>query len=143
MKCTTIIDKTREEEVIIYAKEQTEFVEKIEAFVKSNSLDLTGYLNDSIIKLNITEIYCFAIEGGKIFAYTSDKRFLIKRRLYEIENMLDKSFVKINQSCIVSVSKIERFSASIAGSLLVVLKNGYKDYVSRRQLKFVKERLGI
>lgn len=143
MKCTTIIDKTREEEVIIYAKEQTEFVEKIEAFVKSNSLDLTGYLNDSIIKLNITEIYCFAIEGGKIFAYTSDKRLLIKRRLYEIENMLDKSFVKINQSCIVSVSKIERFSASIAGSLLVVLKNGYKDYVSRRQLKFVKERLGI
>ncbi len=143
MKCTTIIDKTREEEVIIYAKEQTEFVEKIEAFVNSNSLDLTGYLNDSIIKLNITEIYCFAIEGGKIFAYTSDKRLLIKRRLYEIENMLDKSFVKINQSCIVSVSKIERFSASIAGSLLVVLKNGYKDYVSRRQLKFVKERLGI
>ena len=58
--------------------------------------------------------------------------------------MLDGSdFVKLNQSCIVNIKKIECFDASLGGALKVTLKNGYRDYVSRRQLKAVKERLGL
>ena len=38
---------------------------------------------------------------------------------------------------------IDRFNASIGETLLVIFKSGYKDYVSRRQIKNVKERMGI
>ena len=64
-------------------------------------------------------------------------------RLYQLEELLDASFVKINQSSIVNVKKIERFEASIGGALLVILQNGHRDYVSRRQVKAVKERIGF
>ena len=38
---------------------------------------------------------------------------------------------------------IRNFSAKFNGSLQVVFKNGYCEYVSRRQIKAVKERMGI
>jgi DNA-binding LytR/AlgR family response regulator len=46
-------------------------------------------------------------------------------------------------SCIANLSKIKKFNASFSGSLSVVFKNGYTDYVSRRSVKFIKERLGL
>lgn len=143
MKCTTIISKAREEEVLIYAHEKTDLISEIERIVLSSSIEIIGYSNKNIIKLNLNEIYCFAIEANKIFAYTKEEKFQLKQRLYEIESAIDEKFVKINQSCIININKIERFNASIAGTLLVILKNGYKDYVSRRQMKSVKERIGL
>ena len=44
---------------------------------------------------------------------------------------------------IANLKKVEKFSAAFSGALQVNFKNGYVDYVSRRNLKNVKERLGI
>ena len=143
MKCRTEIDKDREEEVVIYVHEKSEFSSEIEEFVMGRSLELLGYKDKNIVRLALSEVYCFTVEENKVFALTEKERLQLKQRLYLIEEMLDDSFVKINQSCIVSVRKIKRFDTSITGTLVVELKNGYKDYVSRRQLKKVKERIGL
>jgi len=60
-----------------------------------------------------------------------------------LEEKLSSDFIKINQSCIVNIKKIEKFSASIYGTLNIKLKNGYSDYVSRRNMKKIKERFGL
>ena len=57
--------------------------------------------------------------------------------------MIDDTFIYINQGCLANINLIDRFDASIGGTLLIIFKSGYKDYVSRRQLKKIKERLGI
>ena len=85
----------------------------------------------------------YTVEDGKVFAVTADGRFLVRERLYQLEERYCHAFVKINQSCLVNVSLVNRFSASIGGSLRVEMKNGFFDYVSRRQIKAVKERLGL
>ena len=41
------------------------------------------------------------------------------------------------------IKKIKKFDTSVSGMLTVTFKNGYRDYVSRRNLKSVKERLGV
>jgi DNA-binding LytR/AlgR family response regulator len=74
---------------------------------------------------------------------TENETFQLKERLYMLEEMLDDSFLKINQSCIANIHKIKKFDASFSGALFVTLQNGYKDYVSRRRLKAVKERIGL
>ena len=38
---------------------------------------------------------------------------------------------------------ISHFDVSISGSLIVVFKSKYKDYVSRRRIKEIKERMGL
>ena len=143
MKCTIFIDKEKNEEILIYAHEKTSLIERIEELALSSDIEIIGYTDQIIAKLIPTDICCFIVENNKIFALTMKEKFQIKQRLYEIETILDDNFVKINQSCIVNIEKIERFDASVAGSLMVTLKNNYKDYISRRQLKIVKERIGF
>lgn len=143
MRCQTIIDKQHEEEVVIYVHERSSLSEEIERLVQGRENKIVGYADGEIMNLNISEVCCFAVIDNKIYAVCDRKRFHIKQRLYSLEEMLGDDFVKINQSCIANIKKIERFDTSFAGSLSIVFKNGYRDYVSRRQLKTVKERIGF
>ena len=143
MKLRIVIDKDKEEQILIYSHEKTPLIESIERLVEDNSPKLMGYSEKGATMLYPDEIYCFISENGKTYALTEKEKLVIKSRLYVIEGSLDDGFVRLNQSCIANISKIRRFEANIYGSLTVVFKNGYKDYVSRRQVKTVKERLGI
>ena len=143
MKCKVFIDKNHEEEVVIYSHQRNSLVEQIESLVNFQEIEITGYKEQETVKLDLSEIFCFICEENKIYALTEKERFKIKLRLYQLEEKLPRNFVKLNQSCIGNVKKIQRFNASFGGSLSVEFKNGYKDYVSRRQLKIVKERFGF
>lgn len=142
MKCRTFIDKEHEEEVVIYAHERNELVQSIERLA-FGSTELIGYTENEAVMLQTSEVYCFSIEGNKLYALTQNEKLQVKFRLYQVEDMLNENFVKINQSCIANIRKIERFDASVSGTMRVKFKNGHTDYISRRQLKNVKERLGL
>lgn len=143
MKCTVIIDADREEEVIVYAHSHNEIIEAIQSITDGKAKVLNGYLRGEIFKLDVKEIYFFTVEDNKLYAYDKTQKYLLKTRLCNVENILDNNFVKINKSSIANITKIQKFDASIYGTLKVVFKNGQRDYVSRRNLKKVKERLGL
>ena len=143
MKCELHIDKNTDERVLIYAHEQNKAVEEIKSFVENQDIELIGYKDGEIEKLNPNKVNCFIIENSKIYAITDDDKYHVKLRLYNLEEMLGDSFIKINQSCIANIRKIKKFDSSISGTLSVVFKNGYIDYVSRRNIKSIKERLGL
>lgn len=143
MKCTLIITDEHEEEVVIYARERTKLTNDIEVLVCGSVPELIGYKENEVVKLNSDLISCFTVEGSKVYAQTDSEKLQIKLRLYQLEEILPDTFVKINQSCIANIRKIERFDTSVSGTLLIKFKNGYKDYVSRRQMKAVKERFGL
>ena len=144
MKYSIFIDKDREEEVIIYAKERSELVDKIEELLLSDKYDsVIGTNGNDIVILQISDIICFTVDDGVTLAITENGKYKTKLRLYQAEEAWGADFLRVNQSCLVRVSAIERFSASIGGSLSVHLKGGYRDYVSRRQMKAVRERMGF
>lgn len=144
MKYKTVIEPGREELVVIYAPEYTDRVREIEKFISQDERgELVGYLEESIIPLRSDEISAFISEGGAVYAIVSAKRILVKERLYTLEERFGSAYVRINQSCLANVSKIARFDASLSGALAVNFKDGYRDYVSRRQMKVVKERIGF
>lgn len=142
MKITIITDKTKDEEIIIRLHEKTELIEKIEKLVNETSDGFIGYKENEAMMLDINDINCFITENNKVFAMT-DEKLLIKERLYKVEEKLDNNFIKINQSCLANIKKIVKVQATFSGSLSVVFRNGYTDYISRRNLKNVKERLGV
>ncbi len=142
MDIKVIIDKTKGEEILIYAHEKSELVAEIERLVAESNFELLGYKDSEVKKLNLLSVNCFIVENNKVYALTEEK-LQIKARLYQVEDLLDENFVKINQSCIANIRQIEKVQATFSGALSVVFKNGYKDYISRRKLKNVKERLGV
>lgn len=143
MKFTLIIDKNREEEVSIVCHEKRDLFEQIERMVTNENLELTGIENDNIVLINVNEVSCFISSNNSVYALVGNHRYKIKKRLYQIEEMLDSNYIKINQSCIANIKQIKQFKASFNGFLEVIFKNGYKDYISRRELKNVKERIGL
>lgn len=143
MKCNIIITSEREPEVLVYSHERNALTEAVERICEEDAFELIGYRDKESIKLKLAEIDCFTVEDNKIHAVTARGKWQLKCRLYHLEETLPDSFVKINQSCIANIKAIERFDASFAGSLTVRFKNGHSDYVSRRNLKKVKERLGL
>lgn len=142
MKLTIIADKTKDEEIIIHVHERNELVEAIEKLVSERSQDIIGYRDNEAEKINLPDVNCFICENNKVFALT-DEKLLVKERLYQVEEKLDGDFIKINQSCIANSRKIKKVQATFSGALSVVFSNGYTDYISRRNLKNVKERLGV
>lgn len=142
MKCSTFIDKNHEEEVLIYAHERNNTVLEIERLT-SNNKNIIGINNRETIILDLNIVNCFISENNKVYALINDKRYQVKEKLYQLVDLLGNNYIKINQSCIANIKQIKSFKSSIGGAILVTFKNNYYDYISRRELKNVKERLGL
>lgn len=143
MKCTVITGESEREEVVIYCRRRTPLVERIERLADSDDDRLLGFKNGEVTVLNTGDVYCFVVENNKVQAVLENEKFTLKQRLYIIEECLGPEFIKINQSCVANLEKILKFDTTVAGSLKVIFKNGYVDYVSRRNIKSIKERLGL
>ena len=74
---------------------------------------------------------------GKCSKYRS------RKRLYELEKQLGKQFMQISKSTLVNLSYLDSIEAGFNGTLLLKLKNGCKDYVSRKYLPEFKKYLGL
>ena len=104
---------------------------------------LYGYADEEIFPLSLTDIACFFTRDNKVFASIKDKEYATKLRIKQVIELVDDSFIKINQGCVANVKHIEKFTVTFGGTLKVIFKNGYSDYVSRRELKNIKRRLGL
>lgn len=131
------------EEIIAFSKEKNELIKTIENICLQDDNRLLGYNNNTIKELNPLLIECFITYADKIYAIYKGNKYQIKKRLYELSAVYKETFIYLNQGCLANINMIDHFDASIGGALLVIFKSGYKDYVSRRQIKNVKERIGI
>lgn len=143
MKFRVYIDPEAEEEVIVRAHEQAPWIEELEATVLRRATEVIGYREGCVARLTAAEILFFSVEDGKTYAVTADGRYRVRERLYTLEEKMGAAFVPINQSCLARIDAIAQFEVSVGGSLMVVFRNGARDYVARRRLKQVKERMGL
>ena len=68
----------------------------------------------------------------------------LRLRLYEIENRLPSNqFIRISNSEIINLKKVNNFDLSFTGTICVKLSNGITTYVSRRYVPKLKKILGI
>ena len=143
MEYKLIIDKEKEESLILTVNERNELVEKIEEIIGVKKDIILGYKDNEILRISPSDADCFFTDNNRIYAFVGEEKYLLKIRIYQIEEMLDSNFMKINRGCIVNIKKIKKFEMSFGGTISVVLTNGFKDYISRRELKNVKRRMGL
>lgn len=106
--------------------------------------ELTGYLNEKIVRLNYQDIYYFEANENRVFAYYHSDVYEIKHKLYELEErFMPLDFVRCSKSMIVNMEKIEYLSPLFSGKMEAYLKNGEKIIISRQYVHCIKARLGI
>ena len=144
MKFRLIIEKEAEEEVVATVHNRTALIDELEALIlKHAGTDrIPGYTEDDIKMLSISEINCITVLDGKTYAIDSRNcRYRLKQRLYELEQQLPSSFIRINKSTLANEARLDRFQVTYAGSVDAVFKCGYTEYVSRRCFAQIKRRL--
>ncbi len=105
---------------------------------------ITGFYNDLAEILSPEDIIRIYAEGGKIFASVNKKEYLLRQRLYELEEQLTKySFVRISNAEIINLKKVCNFDLSLSGTICVTLSDNTTTYVSRRYVPKIKQVLGI
>ncbi|MBR6568390.1 MAG: LytTR family transcriptional regulator [Clostridia bacterium] len=143
MKYKLIIDKNSDEEIIAKVHAPSSLTEQIENLVCSYSGpdSIIGYREDEMKKLLFSDVECITVIDKKVVAIDTDgKRFLLKDRLRELENILPSYFIRINKSTLANEHRILRFDAVFSGGVDAVFKCGYRDYVSRRCFSQIKRR---
>ena len=143
MQFKLIIDKEKDEEVVATVHSRTTLIDEIEALILTyaGTDRILGYTEDDIKMLSVSEIECITVLDGKTYAIDSgNRRYRLKQRLYELEQQLPSSFIRINKSALANESRLDRFAVTYTGSVDAVFKCGYTEYVSRRCFAQIKRR---
>ena len=142
MKFKLIIDEDKDEELVATVHRRTPLIDEIEALVTKSADRIPGYTEDDIKMLSAFEIECVTVLDGKTYAIDSkNQRYRLKQRLYELEEVLPSSFIRINKSALANENALDRFTITVTGSVDAVFKCGYTEYVSRRCFAQIKRRL--
>ena len=146
MKLNLTIDPSITETVVsVTASEVDADVRAIQNLVAgAQSQRVVGMRGSEAVVMDVRSVLAFFTKDKTVYAHTANGDWRIKLRLYELEEMLPSSdFVRISQSEIVNISAISRLDLSASTAMCVLLKDGTRYYVSRRQLKAFKKALGL
>lgn len=140
-----IDEKYTEPKIIIVTDKMTDEVHAIVKRLSDKQPQVVaGFQEDTVKLLEPSEIYRIFSASGKVLAETADGEYVLRLRLYEVEQRLDsREFVRISNSDIINLKKVRSFDLSFSGTICITLSNGTVAYVSRRSVAKIKQILGI
>lgn len=134
----------KEPYAVIHTDKVTDEIKRIVDLFSSNETPVTALQNeDEIVVLKPQEIYMVRIEGGDTVIYGEKQKYRSRKRLYELADVLGKQFMQISKTTLINLSYIDSIEPGFSGTMLMKMKNGNKDYVSRKYLPEFKNYLGL
>jgi len=129
-------------EVSISYPEKDKTVDRIVSLIKSIDKQIECYSDDSIKKLNVSDIFYIESVDKKTIVFCENKNYQSKKRLYRIyEELAENGFVQISKYCILNVNKLEKITPLVNSHMEAVLSNGKCLYVTRKYLAGIKQML--
>ncbi len=140
-----IEEELQEEEVVIRCSKMNEQILKIQAAIMEHAggkQHIALKNGDTEYYLPLEEILFFETENKTVYAHTRDKMLETEYKLYELEELLPGSFMRISKSAIVNLEPIYSITRNLTASSVVEFVHSHKQiYVSRNYYKPLVERL--
>lgn len=133
----------KSDDIIIKCKEKDDLIRKIEMYIESlNDMKMPFYKKEQEYYLSLNEILFFETDANSISAHTTSDIYYVKYKLYELEEILPKNFIRVSKSTIVNVNHIYSINRNITSSSEIEFNKTYKKvYVSRFYFKGLKQKL--
>lgn len=135
-----------EDEIYIRCKELNQDIVNIQKQLQSTiskKKELIVYRDETEYYLSLEQVLFFETSGRDIMLHTKNQAYLVKQKLYELEEMLPDNFVRISKSTIVNVSLVYAIKRNSVTGGMVEFQNTHKQVsVSRnyyKNFKFVLE----
>jgi Response regulator of the LytR/AlgR family len=140
-----ISEQHTENEIVIRCHEITNQIQRIQDFIREQTSripNLTFYRDDQAYYFPLQDILFFETDSEVVYAHTKKEVFRIKLRLYELEEILPHSFIRVSKSTIVNIAYVFTVNRNLTSSSLIEFQNSHKQvYASRRYYKSFMQRL--
>ena len=139
-----IDDSVTEDEVVIRCRSFDSNAARIQQAVTelTQQSDLSFFKDNTEYYMPIDRILFFETAQSGIDAHTADDVFTIKKKLYELEEVLPRYFMRVSKSAILNLNMVYSVEKNITASSLVRFRGSTKIvYVSRIYYKAMKQRL--
>ena len=144
MKVELNIDKKFEEIIVtISTNKVNDEIQNLVNYIENKEDYFIGVLDGKVRLLSTEDIIRVYVEDRKVYVVTVEGKFIVRKKLYEVQNTLTKDFIKISQSEIANVKYIHSLDLGLRGTIVINYKNSDVSYVSRRMLKEFKMKLGL
>lgn len=134
-----------EPKIILLTAAMTEEVNRVVSQLSGQPPQiLSGVRQEKLEIIEQDDLIRVYASAGKVFAVTSKGEYILRLRLYEVEERLNPSqFVRISNSEIINIRRVGSFDLGYTGTICVALENGTVTYVSRRYVARIKKLLGV
>ena len=138
-----IISKNEEESAVINAAELTDSIKTAISLLENGEAVIVGYKDGEKCSLSVSRIYYIESVDDKSFVYTKNDCYEVRYKLYELEDTLDRRFLRVSKSMICNIRKIRSVKASENARMKATLLNDETIMISRNYVKDLKKRLGL
>ena len=129
---------------VIHTDKVTPEIQRVIDVLGTSETPVTAFQNEEdIVVLQPKDIFMIRVEDGDTIIYGARSQYRSRKRLYELAEQLGKQFMQISKTTLINLSYMDSIEPGFSGTLLLKLKNGSKDYVSRKYLPEFKKYLGL
>ena len=144
MKINCHIDPNiSEEHGELWIKEMTPAINELLQKLAQSENSLWCYYQSQIYPINFEDIYSLEVANRDIKIYTEKQQLIYNDRLSNLKVDLPSYFIEASRSAIFNYQHIDHLELLNNGLIDVVLTNKHRVQISRRNIKNLKERLGI
>ena len=136
-----VSEELSDSEVVIRCGRVDDEVQKIQSYILSLSApQLIFYKGQQEFYLPVEDILFFETDGEQVYAHTTNDAYRVKHRLYELESMLPRAFVRASKGTIVNTSRIFAINRNLTSSSRIEFANTHKHiFASRHYYIALKE----
>ncbi|WP_420544021.1 LytTR family DNA-binding domain-containing protein [Streptococcus equinus] len=144
MKITIDVDDSLEQDYItIHCKELTDDILELQKSLigkSSSDLRISAFQDDVEHFLELRAIIFMESDGNYILIHTEKDIYRTRRKLYELEELLPRDFIRVSRSTIVNTIRISGIKKNITGASEISFGNSNKKaYASRNYIKLLIE----
>ena len=137
----------KEKEVVIRCNEVNETVIQLQNLINQAEKEkkrIVFYKDDTEFFIPLSNVLFFETSGEQVWAHTADEEFLVKYKLYELENMLPDMFMRVSKSTILNTAKIYSILRNLTAASKIEFYQSKKTvFVSRFYYKELKNKLSL
>lgn len=130
-----------QEQVVLQCMALSPDWQDIQAYCMAKGSTLAGYTADGGLRqIPYHEILYVEAVGERVFAYTAGSEYQLKRRLYELEELLaPHGFARCSKAFVINLLKVDSIRPALSGRYCARMQNGEDVIISRKYAGQVRQ----
>ena len=144
MKINIDVDDSLQQDMItIHCKEITDEILELQRLLsqkQTGGQKISAYIDDTEYYVDVKTILFLEADGNYISVQTAKSIYRVRQKLYELEELLPRDFLRVSKSTIVNTELIASIKKNITGASEISFRNSIKKaYASRNYIKALIE----